>query len=177
VILTVAVAAVCGQTQAAEPVDAERLAAFERFVLKWMADEHVPAITVGFSSKATAFGSRRSAMQTLKTTCLATADSAYRLASVQKSMTAVAVLQLAEQGLLDLDAEIQTYVPYFYPRKQHPVTVRLLLAHLAGIPHYVDRDAEQHIKTHKTTREAIAISRTSPAVRAGTAVQLFELWL
>ncbi|HEV3486048.1 MAG TPA: alpha/beta fold hydrolase, partial [Vicinamibacterales bacterium] len=83
-------------------------------------------------------------------------DSVFRLASVQKSMTAVAVLQLAEQGKLDLDADIQTYVPY-YPRKPHRITARQLLSHLGGVPHYVHRDVEQHIKTHKTTREAVEI--------------------
>jgi CubicO group peptidase (beta-lactamase class C family) len=86
----------------------------------------------------------------------AKAESAYRFASVQKSMTAAAVLQLVEQGKINLDAEIQTYVPYF-PKKKYSITVRQLLHHLGGIPHYVNRETEQHIKEHKTTREAIAI--------------------
>jgi CubicO group peptidase (beta-lactamase class C family)/tetratricopeptide (TPR) repeat protein len=84
------------------------------------------------------------------------AESAYRLASVTKPMTAIAVLQLAEQGKLNLDAEVQTYVPYF-PKKKWPVTVRQLLGHLGGIPHYVNREAELRIKTRKTTRESIAL--------------------
>src|SRR5262245_5619827 len=71
-------------------------------------------------------------------------------------MTAVAVIQLADAGKIDLDAEIQTYVPYF-PRKGHPVTVRQLLGHLGGIPHYRNFEKELHIKEHKTTREAIDI--------------------
>lgn len=83
-------------------------------------------------------------------------DSSFRLASITKTMTAVAILQLVERGKIDLDAEVQTYVPYF-PRKKWPVTVRHLLGHLAGIPHYVNRAAEQHIKEHKSTRESVAI--------------------
>jgi len=71
-------------------------------------------------------------------------------------MTAIAVLQLVEKGKIDLDAEIQTYVPYF-PRKPHPVTVRQLLGHLGGIPHYKNQALELHIKEHKDTRQAIAI--------------------
>ncbi|HWW61740.1 MAG TPA: serine hydrolase domain-containing protein, partial [Thermoanaerobaculia bacterium] len=84
------------------------------------------------------------------------ADSSFRLASITKTMTAVAILQLVERGKVDLDAEVQTYVSYF-PRKKWPVTIRQLLGHLGGIPHYVNRAAEQHIKEHRTTREAIAI--------------------
>ena len=58
----------------------------------------------------------------------AKAESAYRFASIQKSMTAVAILQLAEQGKINIDAEIQNYVPYF-PKKKYPITIRQLLGH------------------------------------------------
>ncbi|MEE8142868.1 MAG: serine hydrolase, partial [Planctomycetota bacterium] len=71
-------------------------------------------------------------------------------------MTAIAVLQLVEQGRMDLDAEIQTYVPYF-PKKRWPVTARQLLGHLSGISHYQNPELELHIKEPKSTREAIAI--------------------
>jgi CubicO group peptidase (beta-lactamase class C family) len=120
-----------------------------------MAQRKIPGLAVGFfkggCTWAAAFGT-----SDLENRVPATLDSAYRYASVQKSMTAVAVLQLAEAGRIDLDAEVQTYVPYF-PRKKWPVTVRQLLGHLGGIPHYVNKDAEQHITVHKTTREAVAI--------------------
>ena len=71
-------------------------------------------------------------------------------------MTATAILQLADQGKVDLDADIQTNVPYF-PRKPWPVTPRQLLGHIGGIVHYVDLGTEQHFTTHKSTRETIAI--------------------
>ena len=50
----------------------------------------------------------------------------YRLASVSKPITAVAIMQLAERGALHLDAPIQRYVPE-YPEKPWPITVRQLL--------------------------------------------------
>jgi CubicO group peptidase (beta-lactamase class C family) len=78
------------------------------------------------------------------------------MASVSKPMTAIAVLQLAEEGKVEFDAEVQTYVPYF-PKKAHPVTIRQLLAHQGGISHYRDYDKEGRINDPKTTREAIAI--------------------
>ena len=65
----------------------------------------------------------------------ATPQTMYRLASISKMLTAVAVLQLVESGELDLDAPIQTYVPGF-PQKQAPVTCELLLKHQSGIRHY-----------------------------------------
>ncbi len=134
---------------------ADKLRAFEQFVRQQMEKNKTPGMTIGFIKDdyvwVKGFG-----YADLENKTPAKAESAYRLASVQKSMTAVAVLQLAEQGKINLDAEIQTYVPYF-PKKKYPITVRQLLYHLGGIPHYVNRDLEQHIKEHKTTREAIAI--------------------
>jgi CubicO group peptidase (beta-lactamase class C family) len=133
----------------------DKLRAFEDFVRQQMEKDKIPGLTVGFIKDdfiwVKGFG-----YADLENKTLASADSAYRLASVQKSMTAAAILQLAEQGKINLDAEVQTYVPYF-PKKKYPITVRQLLYHLSGLPHYVNRDVEQHIKEHKTTREAIAI--------------------
>lgn len=146
---------------AAGPYDA-KLKAFERSVLAEMKRSSIPGLTIGFVKDDTVwikgFGNAD-----VENSTPATAESAYRYASVQKSMTAVAVLQLAENHKIDLDAEIQTYVPD-YPRKPFPITVRQLLGHLGGVPHYVDRAKEQHIKEHKTVRETIAIFADFPLV-------------
>jgi D-alanyl-D-alanine carboxypeptidase len=59
----------------------------------------------------------------------------FRLASMTKSFTAIAVLQLAEQGKLGLDDPLAKYLP----ETAHlgPITVRHLLGHQAGIPDFV----------------------------------------
>ena len=134
---------------------AAKLRAFEDFVRQQMEKNKIPGLTIGFV-KDNYIWIKGFGYADLENKVPAQADSAYRYASVQKSMTAVAILQLVEQGNINLDAEVQTYVPYF-PKKKYPITVRQLLYHLGGIPHYVNRDLEQHIKEHKTTREAIAI--------------------
>jgi len=59
----------------------------------------------------------------------------FRTASIAKPMTAIAAMQLAEQGKLDLDAPIQKYCPAF-PEKPWPVTARHLLGHVSGVRHY-----------------------------------------
>jgi CubicO group peptidase (beta-lactamase class C family)/tetratricopeptide (TPR) repeat protein len=129
--------------------------AYENFVEEQMAFDQTPGISVGFIKDdfcwARGFG-----YADLENNVPATPESSYRMASITKTFTAFAVLLLVEEGKIDLDAEIQTYVPYF-PKKKWPVSVRQLLGHLGGIPHYLDRDKELHIKTHKNTREAIAI--------------------
>lgn len=61
----------------------------------------------------------------------------FRWASCSKSVTAIAALQLAESGKLDLDADVRRYVPEF-PDKGVPLTSRQLLCHQAGIVHYLN---------------------------------------
>ena len=65
----------------------------------------------------------------------ATPTTRYRIASISKAITTVLVLQLVEQGALDLDAPIQRYVPAF-PAKRYPVTMRALLAATSGVRGY-----------------------------------------
>ena len=92
----------------------------------------------------------------------ATKETAYRLASVTKPMTAIAILQLAEKGKLDLDDLVQKYVPTF-PEKKWPVTIRQLLGHLGGISHYKE-EPELHIKSHYDTEKSLSIFKDFPLV-------------
>jgi serine beta-lactamase-like protein LACTB, mitochondrial len=61
----------------------------------------------------------------------------FRIGSVSKPLTAVALVQLVDAGKIDLDAPVQKYVPSF-PQKDGKITARLLAGHLAGIRHYKD---------------------------------------
>ncbi len=104
---------------------------FEAFVRQQMAADKVPGISVGFIKDGVMW-TKGYGFADLENRSPAKSESIYRMASVNKPMTAVAVLQLAEKGKIDLDAEVQTYVPYF-PKKKFPVTVRQLLGHIGGI--------------------------------------------
>jgi CubicO group peptidase (beta-lactamase class C family) len=61
----------------------------------------------------------------------------HNIASVSKVVALVALMQLVEEGRVDLDATIQTYLPY-YPEKEWPITVRHILTHTSGTRHYRD---------------------------------------
>ena len=97
-------------------------------------------------------------------------DTVYRLASVSKPMTAVAVLRLHERGLLDLDAPVWRYCPDF-PEKPWPVTARQLLCHQGGIRHYRP-DEPVLARRFETFAEALALFRDDPLVHEpGTQVR------
>jgi len=61
----------------------------------------------------------------------------FRLASVSKPLTAIAVMQLVAEGKINVGDSICAYLPGCPPAWQ-PVTVRNLLNHTSGIPNYTD---------------------------------------
>jgi CubicO group peptidase (beta-lactamase class C family) len=66
-----------------------------------------------------------------------TPQTSFWLGSMSKSFTALAVMQLVEQGKIDLDAPVQSYLPWFRvadPAQSAVITVRHLLNHTSGIP-------------------------------------------
>jgi CubicO group peptidase (beta-lactamase class C family) len=68
----------------------------------------------------------------------ATPETVYHWWSMTKIPTAVAIMQLQEQGKIDLDEPVEKYLPWFdviYPSAQSPIiTIRNLLQHTSGLP-------------------------------------------
>ena len=140
---------------AAQQNYATEIRQLEEFIQQKMRDQRMPGLSVAIR-KGDFIYAKGFGFSDVENGVRATEESSYRLASVTKPMTAAAVMKLVEQGKIDLDAEVQTYVPYF-PKKSHPITVRQLLQHLGGISHYKNYDAEGHIRDPKNTKEALAI--------------------
>jgi putative ATP-binding cassette transporter len=66
-----------------------------------------------------------------------TSRTLFELASCSKAFTALAVLQLAENGSIRLDDPVSKYFPWFYAthkHKKYKITIRQLLHHTSGIP-------------------------------------------
>jgi CubicO group peptidase (beta-lactamase class C family) len=68
----------------------------------------------------------------------ATPETIYRAGSISKLFTATAVMQLVEQGKLDIDKSLQTYLPEFsigsrFPNSD-PITPRTIMTHHSGLP-------------------------------------------
>jgi CubicO group peptidase (beta-lactamase class C family) len=74
-----------------------------------------------------------------------TDDTPVPIASTNKGMTALAIMQLVEQGLVELDAPVARYLPDFRmdDARGADMTVRQLLTHTAGIPGGWNMDLEQ----------------------------------
>lgn len=68
-----------------------------------------------------------------------TVDTIFDMASLTKCLaTATAIMQLVEQGKVDVDAPVVKYLPEFAANGKDKVTVRELLTHYSGLPPDVD---------------------------------------
>jgi CubicO group peptidase (beta-lactamase class C family) len=84
----------------------------------------------------------------------------YRLASVAKPITAVAVMQLVAKGKIDLDAPLQRYVSA-YPEKQWPLTCRQLLCHQGGVRQWTE-DEFLSTRHYTSLSESIELFKDDP---------------
>ena len=65
-----------------------------------------------------------------------TTDSKFLIGSVSKATTALMVLILANEGRLDLNATINTYIPRYEGPGRNQATIHQMLTHTSGIPNH-----------------------------------------
>lgn len=88
------------------------------------------------------------------------AKTKFRVGSVAKPMTALALVKLVTQDRIDIDADVRRYVPAF-PKKEHVFSVRQLAGHLAGIRHYAGDEAYSR-KHYTSVIESLNIFKDDP---------------
>lgn len=87
----------------------------------------------------------------------------FRLASVTKQFTAVAILMLAEQGKLSLADDIHRFLPD-YPASAKPITIERLLNHTAGVPGFSDEYlSKRDMRAEITPAQILAIIKEQKA--------------
>ena len=89
-------------------------------------------------------------------------DMVFRIGSITKQFTAVAILQLMEQGKLSLQDDITKFIPD-YPTQAYTITIEHLLTHTSGIKSYTSTaDYLKSARTDLKPEELIALFRNQP---------------
>src|SRR6266699_2691794 len=112
------------------------LAKIDAYISEQMQADHIPGVALGLVHNdqivhLRGFGSADQSGRAV------TAHTPFLLASVSKSFTALAVMQLVEAGKIELDVPVQRYLPWFRvadPVASARITLRHLLYHTSGIP-------------------------------------------
>jgi CubicO group peptidase (beta-lactamase class C family) len=115
-----------------------RFEALERSIAERMQAEHVPGLALALVQDGAEVHARGFGVTSVEDGRLpVTPHTLFRVGSLTKSMTAMAVMHLVEEGRLDLDRPVAEYVPWLtFSRagSAEEITLRMLLSHSAGLP-------------------------------------------
>ncbi|MCX6318265.1 MAG: serine hydrolase [Bacteroidetes bacterium] len=96
-----------------------------------------PGCVIQITRKGQVFYHKAFGMANLELQVPASPDMVFRIGSITKQFTAVAILQLMEQQKLALTDPVQRFIPDF-PDKGHTLTIEHLLTQTSGIPDYLN---------------------------------------
>ncbi|WP_314104340.1 serine hydrolase domain-containing protein, partial [uncultured Frigoribacterium sp.] len=94
-------------------------------------------------------------------------DTLFRIGSVSKVVSATAIMQLVEQGELDLDADVQQYLDFDLDTPKGAITLRHLLTHTAGFEEVI-AGLIGTPGSEKTLREAVTAAPPAQVYAPGT---------
>ena len=127
----------------------------EKFIEHEMADKELPALSIALVDDQQVVWAKGFGFARPKTKVPATGDTVYRAGSISQLFTDIAILQLVEQGKLDLDAPVTRYLPDF----DKPVTLRQLMSHRykpGSLPRYSNAGATLGYVLETTQHEPFA---------------------
>jgi CubicO group peptidase (beta-lactamase class C family)/D-alanyl-D-alanine dipeptidase len=130
----------------------------ERLIAREAEAKGLPAVSIALVDDRRIAWARGFGQADPKRGTPATAETVHRVGSVSKLFTDVAVMQLVERGVLDLDSPVERYLPEFRPKNpsQKPITLRQLMAHRSGlvrespVGHYFDPTGPSLAETVKS---------------------------
>jgi CubicO group peptidase (beta-lactamase class C family) len=112
------------------PLDPSLAARVDQLVAQAQSRWHSPNVSVGIVRDGALTHSAHVGAARLDPRVPATDDTPFMIGSVTKTLTAVLVMSLRDEGRLDLDDALDRFLP---GRAHGEVTVRLLLSHLSGL--------------------------------------------
>ncbi len=120
-----------------EPM-ASAIRLFSAWMENWRAFRDQPGASVAVVDRQGAVWTRGYGLANRERGIAADADTIYRIASISKVFTSIAVMQLRDAGAVSLDAPLSTYLPWFSIQGETgsdvPVTLRGILTHTSGLP-------------------------------------------
>jgi CubicO group peptidase (beta-lactamase class C family)/D-alanyl-D-alanine dipeptidase len=105
------------------------------FIQRQMAEKGLPALSIAIIDDQQIVWAQGFGMADPKNKITATPNTVYRIGSVSKLFTDIAIMQLVEHGELKLDDPVTKYLPDFHPKNPFgtPITLRQLMSHRSGL--------------------------------------------
>jgi CubicO group peptidase (beta-lactamase class C family) len=124
----------------------------EDIMFRW----DIPGLGVGLVEEGHIVHAQGYGVQNLETGIPVTPESLFCVASIAKCFVACAIMQLVEQGILQLDAPLVEYLPDFQLDDPHyqEMTLRQILSHTSGMPDMDEIEYDQLVAHPEFDEEA-----------------------
>ncbi|HTW82910.1 MAG TPA: serine hydrolase domain-containing protein [Candidatus Sulfotelmatobacter sp.] len=123
------------QTSSTAPTLDDAIAAIRAYAPQALKDQGAPGMSVAITDRTHTLAIITVGMADVASKTPVGPDTRFPIGSISKSMTTVALLQLHDKGLIDLNARVQQYLPsWSIHSKGAPILVHQLLSHTAGVP-------------------------------------------
>lgn len=150
------------------PVSAAELDATLATVERLQAKHEIPGAALVLVDADTVIWSGGFGVTDLQSRAPMRADTLIRIGSITKTFTALAMLMLEQDGLLQLQDPVIRYLPqppYRNPWRQHPVRIDHLLEHTAGLADISKSEFDHHDPTPLTLEQAFSLHPESRVLR------------
>ena len=150
-----------GFTQTTESLSPVKTREAKKLAKKFLRKQGITGMSISVAqhgeivwSKGFGFSNRKSRIRVKPDSTI------FRIASISKSITALALAKLLDDKLIDLDSSIYNFVPD-YPKQDYDITVRQLGGNLAGIRHYKD-NVEYALNKKMSITEGLNLFKNDP---------------
>lgn len=105
------------------------------FIAREMKEKDLPAVSIALVDGQKVVWSKGFGFADPEAKISASAETVYRVGSISKLFTDIAIMQLAESGKIDIDAPVTQYLPDFRPKNPFgkAITLRQLMSHRSGL--------------------------------------------
>ena len=106
----------------------------ENLIIDLMQESKTPGLAIGIFQDGEEIYSEGFGARNLEENLPMTTDTLFGIGSISKSFTALAIMQLVEQGKIDLNAPVSNYVHFDLGFEDSPITIHNIISHSSGIP-------------------------------------------
>jgi CubicO group peptidase (beta-lactamase class C family) len=139
----------------------------DKYLVEYQNNKNVASISAGVLKKGKIIWLGSYGYADINNRIKANSNTLYRIASISKVITSVAIMQLVEQKKIDLDTDALRYIPYF-PHKKWKFTTRQILQHTAGLRSYKNGEFNNTISYSSTQQAVEVISNDSLEYKPGS---------
>jgi len=105
------------------------------YIQKLKSDQNIPSISIAVGYKGQTIWAEALGLSDIKNKVKANTTTKYRIGSIGKPITALALAKLRDNGQLDFDQDVRPLIPQLNSLK-YPISIRQIAGHQSGIRHY-----------------------------------------